>query len=503
MKTAKCIIDKDYSIAEIDPKLYGSFIEHLGRAVYSGIYEPSHKTADEQGFRQDVMELVDDLAVPVVRYPGGNFVSGYNWTDGIGPVKDRPKRLDYAWLSIESNKIGIDEFVDWCKKVGTEPMAAVNLGTGAPQDAGYMMEYCNHPAGTYWSDLRIKNGHKEPHNIKVWCLGNEMDGPWQTCGLTAEDYGKKAREAAKIMKWIDPSIELVACGSASPWMPTYPEWDRIVLEHTYEQVDYISLHRYYENEGCIEDFLASFADMNDFIKTVAATADYVKAKVRSKKVMKLSFDEWNVWYIKRQTRFPWTEAPAILEDQYSLLDALVFGGMLCTLLNNCDRVRMACLAQLVNVIAPIFTEKDGRVLKQSIYYPFQQVSLYGRGTALKTLTQSEKFSTPLYGEVPTVQTAAIYHKEEGRITLFALNCDMQEDAQFFIDLRSFGSVKMTEHIIMDGPDLFAKNTFDKPDTVIPRSATIVTGNQSFTTILPKLSWNVFHFASIPEVVKTE
>jgi alpha-N-arabinofuranosidase len=493
MKKAKCIVDKDYSIAEVDPKLYGSFIEHLGRCVYSGIYEPSHPTADEQGFRQDVMELVQDLSVPIVRYPGGNFVSGYNWTDGIGPVENRPKRLDYAWLSVESNKIGIDEFMDWCKKVGTEPMAAVNLGTGTPQDAGYMIEYCNHPSGTYWSDLRIKNGHKDPHNIKVWCLGNEMDGPWQTCGLTSEDYGKKAREAAKIMKWIDPSVELVVCGSSGPRMDTYPEWDRVVLEHTYEHVDYISMHRYYENEGSVENFLASFADMNDFIKTVAATADYAKAKMKSKKTMKISFDEWNVWYIKKQVRFPWMEAPPILEDRYSLLDALVFGGMLCTLLNNCDRVRMACLAQLVNVIAPIFTEKGGRVLKQAIYYPFQQVSMYGRGTALKTLTSSETFETTSYGDVPSVQTAATYCEKNGTITLFVLNCNMEEATEFSIDLRSFGRVKMMEHMILDGPDLFAKNTFDVPDAVIPRIGDIIDGGHMFAAMLPRLSWNMFRF----------
>lgn len=494
MNKAKCIVDKDYVIAEVDPHLYGSFIEHLGRAVYSGIYEPAHPAADEQGFRQDVIGLVKELGVPIVRYPGGNFVSGYNWTDGIGPRQLRPRRLDYAWQSVESNQVGIDEFVDWCKKAGTKPMAAVNLGTGTPQDAGYMMEYCNHPAGTYWSDLRIQNGHKDPHNIKVWCLGNEMDGPWQTCGLGAEDYGKKARETAKILKWIDPMAELVVCGSASPWMPSYPEWDRVVLEHTYEQADYISLHRYYENEGNIENFLASFFDMDAFIKTVAATADYVKAKTRSKKVMKLSFDEWNVWYIKKQTRVPWAEAPAILEDQYSLLDALVFGGMLCTLLNNCDRVRMACLAQLVNVIAPIFTERGGRVLKQATYYPFQQVSAYGRGIAIKTLTTSETVETELYGEVPALQTAATYDEKNGSVTVFILNSQRTEDTEFTIDLRSFGHVTILDHSIMDGPDLFAQNTFEAPYTVMPRTRPVSGGAAPFTVRLPKLSWNVLRFS---------
>lgn len=496
MKHAACQIDKAYTIADIDPKLYGSFIEHLGRAVYSGIYEPTHSRADEQGFRQDVLELVRELSVPIVRYPGGNFVSGYRWTDGIGPVDARPKRLDYAWLSVEPNHIGIDEFVDWCKKANTQVMAAVNLGTGTPQDAGYMMEYCNHPAGTYWSDLRRKNGHKEPHAIKTWCLGNEMDGPWQTGALSAAAYGEKAREAAKIMKWIDPSVELVCCGSSSPLLDSYPEWDRIVLEHTYEQVDYISMHRYYENEGSVESFLTSYIDMDEFIKTVAATADYAKAKTRSKKTMKISFDEWNVWYIQKQVRFPWMEAPPILEDQYSLLDALVFGGMLCTLLNNADRVKMACLAQLVNVIAPIFTEKGGRVLKQAIYYPFQQVSTYGRGKSLKTLMKVGCIKTPDRGMVPAMQTAASYNEQDDSISVFVLNCEMKEDTEFTLDLRSFGKVEMIEHSILAGPDLFAKNTFENSQAVVPKNEIPVVGTTVFQIVLPKLSWHVFRFIVI-------
>lgn len=495
MKRAKCIVDKDYTIDVVDPKLYGSFIEHLGRAVYSGIYEPNHPNADEQGFRKDVLACVKELAVPIVRYPGGNFVSGYRWTDGIGPVTERPVRLDYAWMSIESNKIGIDEFVDWCKKADTQVMAAVNLGTGTPQDAGYMVEYCNHPTGTFWSDLRGQNGHKDPHDIKTWCLGNEMDGPWQTCGLSADDYGKKAREAAKIMKWVDSSIELVASGSSSPLMSTYPDWDRIVLEHTYEYADYISMHRYYENEGNIEDFLTSFADMDDFIETVAATADFVKAKKRSKKTMKISFDEWNVWYIKKQTEHPWAESPAILEDQYSLLDALVFGGMLCTLLNHVNRVKIACLAQLVNVIAPIVTKAGGGILKQATYYPFQQVSMYGRGTALKTLLRAPSMVVTR-GEVPSMQTAATYDEKDKKVTLFILNCN-DEPVEFSLDLRSFGKTVMEEHIVMDGADLFAKNTFEQPDLVKPRNILPIASQADvYVMNLSKLSWNVVRFSAI-------
>ena len=305
---AKLSLVKEFKIGDVDPNIFSSFIEQLGRAVYTGIYEPGHPTADSQGLRGDVMNLVKDLKVSLVRYPGGNFLSGYDWKDGIGPKEKRPVRLDRAWHTIETNEFGIDEFVDWAKKSGTQVLAAVNMGTGTPQDAGDMVEYCNYPSGTYWSDLRIANGHKEPHNIKYWCVGNEMDGPWQICHLDAVDYGKKALETMKIMKWTDDSIKTVVCGSATTDIPTYPEWDRIVLEHTYDYADYISIHRYYENFGNDDDFLASFYDMDAFIKTSTATCDYVKAYKRSSKTMMLSFDEWNIWYQQNQKPHPWEKA---------------------------------------------------------------------------------------------------------------------------------------------------------------------------------------------------
>ncbi|MDE6847694.1 MAG: alpha-N-arabinofuranosidase, partial [Lachnospiraceae bacterium] len=244
MVSAKCFSDKHYPIGKIDGKLYSSFTEHLGRCIYSGIYEPGHPTADEKGYRQDVAELVKELGVPVIRYPGGNFVSCYDWHDGIGPKENRPKRMDYAWSTIETNEFGIDEFCQWAEKLGIEPMIAVNLGTGNIKDAGDLVEYCNHPGGTYWSDLRAKNGHPEPYNIKYWCLGNEMEGSWQAGHLSAEDYTKKALEAAKIMRWVDPTIKLVACGSSYEMLPTYLEWDRVMLTDLYDQVDYISTHNY-------------------------------------------------------------------------------------------------------------------------------------------------------------------------------------------------------------------------------------------------------------------
>jgi len=496
LKKARCILDKDYVIGKVSPRLYGSFIEHIGRAVYNGIYEPDHPMADDEGFRKDVIELVKGINIPIVRYPGGNFVSGYNWVDGIGPREERPRRLELAWSSVETNEIGIDEFADWAKKSDVEVMPAVNLGTGTPSEAGNMVEYCNHPSGTYWSDLRIRNGHEKPHRFKVWCLGNEMDGSWQICSLSADDYGKKAREAAKIMKWIDPDIELVACGSSNTSLPTYPEWDRKILEYLYDYVDYISLHRYYEpdEEKNIGDFLASFSDMEDFIKTIISTADYVKAKNRGKKNINLSFDEWNVWNYKKIELKRWETAPPIIEEAYSILDALVFGGMLCALLKHADRIKIACQAQLVNSIAPILTKKGGNAIKQAIYYPFQQVSNFGRGHSLNPVIKCPVYETKAYGEIPVLQIAATHDTEKGSINIFVLNCDQTDDIELVLDLRSFGVVRIVEHIVLDDPDMEAKNSFEDPERVKPRTmdiSYIKSNNPSI--VLPRLSWNMIRF----------
>lgn len=493
MKT-KVVVVKEFKIGEVDKNLFSSFVEHLGRAVYTGVYEPGHPDADEQGFRKDVISLVKDLNVSLVRYPGGNFLSGYNWKDGIGPKENRPRRLDRAWHTIESNQVGIDEFYDWTKKSGTEIMGAVNMGTGTPQDAGDLVEYCNFEKGTYWSDLRRKNGHEKPYAIKTWCIGNEMDGPWQICHMTADDYGKKARETMKIMRWTDESIKTVVCGSASTSMPTYPEWDRIVLEHTYDLADYISIHRYFENMGDDDEFLASFYDMDQFIKTSTATCDYVKALKRSNKTMNLSFDEWNIWYQRKMQPHDWMEAPRILEDHYSLLDALAFSGMAITLLNHADRVKVACLAQLVNVIAPIFTEPGKGAYKQSIYFPFKDISVFGRGTALQPVVNTEKKIVERYGEVPSVIFASVLSEDESELSIFALNTNKNEVSETEFDLRSFGKTQMIYRTELCGLDLSATNSLENPDAVAPKNADLVqTENGVYTVNLKNASWNVLRF----------
>lgn len=491
------ILDKAFTVAQVDKRIYGSFIEHLGRAVYGGIYQPGHPCADNRGLRRDVMELVKELDVPIIRYPGGNFVSNFFWEDSVGPVEERKARLDLAWRSLEPNTFGLGEFADWTQKVGSDIMMAVNLGTRGTADACNLLEYCNHPYGTRYSDLRIKHGKKDPYNIKLWCLGNEMDGEWQIGRKTMNEYGRIAEETAKAMKLIDPSIELVSCGSSFMDMPTFPQWEATTLEHNYDYVDYISLHQYYGNlNNDSNDYLAKSDDMDAFIHTVTAACDFVKAKKRSKKTMNLSFDEWNVWFHSKSeeeditTNHPWQTAPHLLEDHYNFEDALMVGLMLITLLKNADRVKIACLAQLVNVIAPIMTEEGKGAWKQTIFYPFLHASKYGRGTVLMPLVHSPLHNTLEHGQVTDVVSVAVYNEEQEEVTIFAVNRNLTDSLELSGDVRSFEGYVLAEHLVLAHENLKAENTADeeqvKPAAVI--STTIVNGRLSGR--LEKASWNV-------------
>ncbi|HEU5327421.1 MAG TPA: alpha-N-arabinofuranosidase [Thermomicrobiales bacterium] len=502
METARIIFDRDFRIGAIDPRLYGSFIEHMGRAVYGGIYEPDHPTANEQGFRQDVLRLVQDLGVPFVRYPGGNFVSGYRWEDGVGPVEERPRRLDLAWKSTEPNTVGTNEFTTWARQAGAEVNLAVNLGTRGIEAAANLVEYCNHPGGSYWSDQRITHGVHEPHGVKVWCLGNEMDGPWQIGHKTAEEYGRLAQEAAKVMKLVDPTIELVACGSSNRRMPTFPEWEATVLDHTYEHVEYISLHTYYGNhDGNLGTFLARALDMDEFIRTVAAICDYIRAKKRAKKVLHLSFDEWNVWYHTRaadRQQTPWAVAPSLAEEMYTLADALVAGTMLITLLQHADRVKIACLAQLVNVLAPITTVTGGPAWRQTIYYPFLHASRYGRGVALDLQVSSPRYDDPEFDAVPYLAAAATLDEAQEQATIFAVNRSQDEALPLVGDLRGLPDYRVVEHLVLTDDDPDAGNTAAAPDRVQPHAggdADLADGQ--LTATLPRFSWNVIRLARQP------
>ncbi|WP_321991566.1 alpha-N-arabinofuranosidase [Marispirochaeta aestuarii] len=497
LNKAELIVDKAFKLAEADPRLYGSFIEHLGRAVYGGIYEPDHPEADGEGFRKDVMDLVRRLQVPLVRYPGGNFLSGYRWEDGIGPQKERPSRLDLAWKSVEPNLIGTDEFMSWARKIDAEVNLAVNLGTRGIEAARNLVEYCNHPSGSYWSDLRIKNGTKNPYGIRTWSLGNEMDGPWQIGHKTAYEYGRLAAEAGKVMKWVDPSIELVVCGSSNSAMPTFPEWEATVLTETYDQVDYISIHSYYGNSGDdVLEYMAQSEDMNRYISTVVSVCDYVQAKVRSRKKMMISFDEWNVWFHSSEAdkkQEPWRIAPPLLQDIYNLEDAVLVGLLLITLLSHADRVKIGCLAQLVNVIAPIMTEPKGEAWVQTIYYPFMHASLYGRGTVLIPAVISPEYESKDFGPVLYLASTAVYNEESSGLTVFAVNRDPKKEMELSLDLRSFKGASAVDHIILDGPDPKAVNSA-KAQAVQPRKGKLpVEESGSWTVTLPALSWNVLRF----------
>ncbi|MDF2632105.1 MAG: alpha-L-arabinofuranosidase [Caproiciproducens sp.] len=514
LKKAEYLADREFKVGEVDEKVFSSFAEHLGRCIYSGLYEPGHPEADEQGFRKDTIKLVKELGVPMVRYPGGNFVSCFDWTDSIGPKEERPRRMDYAWASIETNEFGLDEFVDWAKKAGIEPMMAVNLGTDSIRSAGYLVEYCNHPGGTYWSDLRIKNGHKEPYNIKYWCLGNEMEGPWQAGHLSAEDYAKKALEAAKVMRWVDPSIKLIASGSSYEMLSSYLDWDRTILMELYDHIDYISTHAYYMNKNnCVgtTNYLASYKQLDTHLKATQTALDFVQAKTAKKKTVEICLDEWNVWNFsdivfnsmsdligmttfKMTSAEPWEIAPSILEEKYSLLDALVLGGLAITLLQHVDRVKIACLAQLVNVIAPITTKRNGGILKQSTFYPFLYMSQYGRGEVVKSVVKAPEYVS-MYGNLPVVEAVTVYNPEDSTATVFALNCDQEESVEFRAELNHFGSVTLVQHIVLDGSDLEATNTFEDPENVVPREIAVGAAEaKSLTTVLPKLSWNVLRYS---------
>ncbi|MDR0456621.1 MAG: alpha-N-arabinofuranosidase [Treponema sp.] len=495
---AHITLHKEFSIGETDKRIFGSFIEHLGRAVYSGIYEPGHPCADGAGFRNDVADLVKELDVSVIRYPGGNFVSGYNWEDGVGPVEKRPIRLDVAWGTKESNRFGANEFAAWAKKVNAQVMMAVNLGTRDARAAGNFVEYCNFPNDTYYSDLRRSHGIGEPHGIKLWCLGNEMDGPWQICSRTAEEYGRVAVEAAKIMKWTDPSIELAACGSSHFRMPCFGDWESTVLDHVYDYADYISLHTYFANrENDVPNFLGRSLEMDCFIKTAAGICDLVKAKKNSKKTINLSFDEWNVWYHSNETDKKiekWTEAPPLLEDIYTMADALAAGCMLITLLKNADRVKIACLAQLVNVIAPIMTEKSGGAWRQTIFYPFLDASRYGRGTVLRCPVKVDKYDSKEYCDIPYLDAVGVHVAEKNEINIFAVNRNLNEAINLEAEIAGFGEMNLVEHRVLCNSDLNAVNSAagEKVKPVVWQGGTIEgkAGSQRLDASLPPASWNL-------------
>lgn len=473
-ESVRVYVDSRRLIAPLERNLFGSFLEHLGRAIYEGIYDPGSKLSDSNGFRKDVITEIRQMGVPIIRYPGGNFVSGYNWLDGVGPKESRPPVLDKAWNSIDSNQFGTNEFMAWCKAVGTGPLMGLNLGTGTPEEAAALVEYCNVDGGTKWSDLRRKHGIAQPYKVQHWCLGNEMDGPWQIGHMTATEYGMKAQDAARQMRDVDPSLKLIACGSSGPFMPTYLEWDREVLEQCYEYVDGLSLHRYFSNAGPetggdSSKFLAMNLSMEQQIAETLAVCDFVRGHKRSPKQLWLSFDEWNVWYRARTgdaTNGHRQEAPHLLEEVYNLEDALLVGGLLNSLLRNANRVKIACLAQLINVIAPISTNATG-LLQQTIYYPYNWALQYARGNVLSILVDSPTYEVDRMGDVPYIDVAGTI-SQEGQCGIFILNRDLSQAHTVEISWQDKTPGPVLTSSVLTGTDLKAFNSFEAPQRVSPQ-----------------------------------
>ncbi len=489
--SSKIFVDKQRVIGSIDPRVFGGFLEHMGRAIYEGIYDPASPLADERGFRRDVLAALQELDPPVIRYPGGNFLSGYHWLDGVGPREQRPARRELAWRSIETNQFGTDEFVQYCRALGSQPMLGVNMGTGTIEEASALVEYCNAPGGSYYADLRVRNGARQPHDVKYWCLGNEMDGPWQIGHLDAAAYGRKALEAAKLMRLHDPSIQLVLCGSSGTGMPTFPEWDRTSLEIAWEQVDFLSLHYYAGNrEDDTPSYLAYALAFEQHLDALQGTLRYVKAKTRSAHDVYLSWDEWNVWYKAMVMDGEWTQAPHLIEEVYNLEDALVVAQWLSVFLRRCDVLRMACLAQLVNVIAPILTRRDA-LLRQTIFYPLKLYRQFARGAALDVLCQAPTYDTQKYGAVPLLDVSASYDAQSGQSALFIVNRSLTESQPVEIVWQGWTPGSGARLIQISGADPKAVNSFDQPHAVVPQDrGQVVIHDGALALSLPPLSFSV-------------
>lgn len=497
MKNAHLIVSKDFKLGKTSDRLFGSFVEHMGSVVYNGIFEPGHPHADENGFRKDVLEMVKDLNLSVIRYPGGNFTSGYNWEDTVGPKENRPVRLDLAWRQFEPNTFGLNEFMTWIGIVGADPIMTINLGTRGVDAARNIVEYCNFEKGSYWSDLRRTHGVLTPYKIKVWCLGNELDGEWQIARKTADEYGQLACEAGKVMKLVDPEIELVAVGSSARHLPSFPKWDETVLMHTYENVDFMSLHNYINrNEDSTATYLARPMDMEKQIKEIIAACDYVKSVKRSNKTMYLSFDEWNVHKNPEVEYIPWQTGCPFDWCRFTMEDTLVFGSMLLTILRNADRIKIACQSLLVNTIPLILTEKGGKAWRNPTFYPIKHASLFGRGEVLVNVMDTPKYDTPEYSDVPVVDSVSVFNEEKKELTVFAINRS-DEPVLLKMDVRDFKGYGVKEHIVIKHDRLGAVNTSENPSEIKPVLCSSTVVNDGYAeSLLEKYSWNVIRFSII-------
>ena len=499
-RNATMIISPKMRKCKVDPRLYGSFVEHMGRCVYTGLFEPEHETADDRGFREDVLDLVKPLQIPIFRYPGGAYASSYYWEDSVGPIENRKKRIESCWHSIEPNTFGIDEFASWVEKNNSQIMMTINLATRGIQDALNQLEYCNMDTSTYYAELRKKHGRLTPYGIKTWCLGNELGAPYELGQKTAEEYGRLANQTAKAMKAIDPTIETVACGSPYDTCETYPEWDLTVLKEAYDNIDYIGIHQYYgHNKGSTGDYLASVQDLENYIQTIEATIEYVKTLKHTTKDVKISFDEWNVWKYydniapEMEKVQGWTTAPALAECDYTVEDAVMVGLFMITFLKHADRIAIATQAQVVNVIGLIMTQPKGKAWAQSIYYPFMLTSQNGRGDVLQNIIVTTTHNTEEHQNVNDIEAVSVVDDENGKVTVFAVNTNEKDPVDFKIRLVDCDDYPNCEFMSIsnDNPMITA---LDDCSAILPKKRMDYEYQEGvFNASLAPCSWNMFVF----------
>ncbi len=480
--TARVKIDTDRRIGEIDRRIYGNFIEHLGRCIYGGVFDEGSPRSDEHGFRRDVLAAARGLNVSQLRWPGGNFSSNYHWMDGVGPRDERPHRLDMAWGSAETNRFGTHEFLDYTSALGAEPYICMNLGTGTWTEAQQWVEYCNSAEDTAVTRLRKKNGRQDPWKVKYWGLGNEMDGPWQMGHRSAADYGAFALEAAKLAKWTDPDVQLVIAGSSNygagaDWIG----WNRTVLDFLKDHADYLSLHMYVGNpDNDFGDFMASSMELDERLATAAGLINAATSASPGRRLY-VAFDEWNVWY---RARGPSQKGRNILEERYDLEDALVVATFLNSFVRHADLVKMANMAQLVNVIAPIFTSEADLFL-QTIYYPLQMFAMNSHGGSLELFVDSPRYKSRRFDDVPYLDTSAAY--KDGGLVLNVVNRhpDRPIETDILLEDRRFsGPVMATE---IGGVDLKASNDFGRK-AVSPQSRTLQAQGERLRYAFPPRSY---------------
>ena len=472
----RIVIDPARASGAIDRNLFGGFAEHLGRCIYGGIYEPESPLADEHGFRKDVLAALRRLRMPVIRYPGGNFVSGYRWRDGVGPAEERPARTDLAWHDLETNRFGTNEFFTFCRRIGAEPYLVVNCGDGDLREARDWVEYCNGTGDSALVKLRRTHGYPNPHAVKYWGIGNEVDGHWQIGYKTPAEYARAFTEFGKAMKWVDPEIKLIA-SVVSDWQGEFVERTQLLLEQAIDLVDYLSLHWYVGNPN--DDFAAYMAVpelLEERLTSYDGLVRAVSLQRGIKRPIPIAVDEWNVWY---RTHPRYAREQTKLEEIYNLEDALVVAMQLNAFIRHARSVKMANIAQIVNVIAPIFTRPDGLVL-QTIYYPFEVYSTTCGSLALDAWWEGNTFSGGGCTGVRTLDVSATLDEGRRQLSVYVVNRSHSQALEAALQLTSGKFRNSVKAFTINGPDVKAENTFATPDRVGLKETALAASGQTLT-----------------------